>query len=290
MVPQKGKALVLLRTLNDLLRRLSKMGSNTIFCGRILTFLSGVFPLGERSGVNLRGEYGPTWDTVRISCEGEVQDQKVEDRAGVKPEDTMAVDEQPPEKPAVASKSMTETMEKKEGKYIIILFSPVTQHVLDFYNTFWSLQLPFSKPSQFALPQTFGEFQEAVSKVLPVIKEATVKERALTGSRTVMTGAAAANPFKRKRETEVAAEQTSGKEYFFAKLLTSPDLLDLEVCFCSSWAEYDLTTCADSRHPLPKAVPFSAACTPPLPANVYERGQGVVDLPTQSFASNGVYT
>ena len=66
LVPQKGKALVLLRTLNDLLRRLSKMGSTTIFCGRILTFLSAVFPLGERSGVNLRGEYGPTWEGVKF--------------------------------------------------------------------------------------------------------------------------------------------------------------------------------------------------------------------------------
>ena len=234
MVPQKGKALVLLRTLNDLLRRLSKMGSNTIFCGRILTFLSGVFPLGERSGVNLRGEYGPTWDTVRMSREEEVRDQKAEDQAEVKLEDIMAVDGQDSEKLAAASKSATETTEKKEGKYILFIFSFVTQQVLDFYNTFWSLQLPFSKPSQFALPQTFGEFQQAVNKVLPVIKEATVKERALTGSRTVMTGAAAANPFKRKRETEAAAEQTSGKEYFFAKFLTSPDLLDLEVCFCPS--------------------------------------------------------
>jgi THO complex subunit 1 transcription elongation factor len=66
MVPQKGKALFLLRTLNDLLRRLSKMGDTTKFCGRILTFLSGVFPLGERSGVNLRGEYGPTWEGVQF--------------------------------------------------------------------------------------------------------------------------------------------------------------------------------------------------------------------------------
>ena len=63
MVPQKGKALILLRTLNELLKRLSKMGErNTEFCGRILIFLSEVFPLGERSGVNLRGEYGPPWD------------------------------------------------------------------------------------------------------------------------------------------------------------------------------------------------------------------------------------
>lgn len=66
LVPQKGKALILLRTLNDLLRRLSKMGSTTIFCGRILTFLSAVFPLGERSGVNLRGEYGPSWEGVNF--------------------------------------------------------------------------------------------------------------------------------------------------------------------------------------------------------------------------------
>jgi hypothetical protein len=112
-------------------------------------------------------------------------------------------------------------------------YSPQTLSIFsDFYNTFWSLQLPFSKPSHFALPQTFGEFQEAVNKVLPVIKEATVKERALTGSRTVMTGAAAANPLKRKREADPAAEQASGKEYFFAKFLTSPDLLDLEVRSC----------------------------------------------------------
>lgn len=113
-----------------------------------------------------------------------------------------------------------------------------------------------------------------------MIKEATVKERALTGSRTVMTGAAAANPFKRKRETEAAAEQTPGKEYFFAKFLTSPDLLDLEVCLCSSGADYKLTSCTDSRHPLPKAVPFSAACPTPSPADVHKRGEGVVDLPS----------
>jgi hypothetical protein len=116
MVPQKGKALVLLRTLNDLLRRLSKMGSNTIFCGRILTFLSGVFPLGERSGVNLRGEYGSMWDTVQFSRGDGVPDEKADDRAEAKPEEAMAVDGQPPEKSAAAAKSAMETIEKKEGE------------------------------------------------------------------------------------------------------------------------------------------------------------------------------
>lgn len=62
MSSTKSKPLILLRMLNDLLRRLSKTGKNTMFCGRILNFLSGVFPLGERSGVNLRGDYGTLWD------------------------------------------------------------------------------------------------------------------------------------------------------------------------------------------------------------------------------------
>lgn len=56
MDPGRGKGLTLLRTLNNLLRRLSR-SIHTVFCGRILMFLSSVFPLSERSGVNLRGAY-----------------------------------------------------------------------------------------------------------------------------------------------------------------------------------------------------------------------------------------
>ncbi|RCH81885.1 UDP-glucose-4-epimerase [Rhizopus azygosporus] len=56
MVPGKGKGLVLLRMCNELLRRMSKE-INTVFCGRILMFLANSFPLGERSGVNLRGDF-----------------------------------------------------------------------------------------------------------------------------------------------------------------------------------------------------------------------------------------
>jgi hypothetical protein len=96
MVPQKGKALILLRMLNDLLRRLSKMGSSTMFCGQILTFLSGVFPLGERSGVNLRGEYGPTWEGVQFPDKPPLStnDMKVDDQsqASVPEDDKMQVD------------------------------------------------------------------------------------------------------------------------------------------------------------------------------------------------------
>ncbi|KAF5380757.1 hypothetical protein D9757_007163 [Collybiopsis confluens] len=186
MIPQKGKALVLLRTLNDLLRRLSKAGRETIgFSGRILTFLSQVFPLGERSGVNLRGEYGPVWDM-----------------------------------PQVENKDLEDD---------------------DFYHTFWSLQLPFSKPSIFALQQggiTFSKFQDSVDKMLPVIKEATAKERALMGSGRSAASSSASPPsagIKRKRDdlednsSSFGHSVSQSNSYFFTKFLTSPDLLDLEI-------------------------------------------------------------
>lgn len=113
MVPQRGKALVLLRALNDLLRRLSKTGNTTMFCGRILTFLSSIFPLGERSGVNLRGEYGPQWEEVSYTKHVDVKEEDAEG-GQVPPEEKMAVDEgQEVEKPPQKVDNKEE--EKKRG-------------------------------------------------------------------------------------------------------------------------------------------------------------------------------
>ncbi len=55
MDSRKGKGLVLLRLCNELMRRLSK-SKHTVFCGRILIYLSSVFPLRDRSGVNYKGD------------------------------------------------------------------------------------------------------------------------------------------------------------------------------------------------------------------------------------------
>lgn len=203
MQPQKGKALVLLRMLNDLLRRLSKAGGETIgFSGRILTYLSQVFPLGERSGVNLRGEYGPTWEMpVRDSEEKETAENA-----------------------------------EKDGTHRTNTIYFCTHLSTDFYSTFWSIQLPFSKPSVFATPNppmTFAQFQDAVDRVLPVIKEATAKERAMMGAgRSASTMGPATLKRKRGQGEESVVTGNANKkamEYFFAKFLTSPELLDLEV-------------------------------------------------------------
>ncbi|KAL5110828.1 THO complex subunit 1 [Taenia crassiceps] len=46
----------LLRMCNDLLRRLSK-SQNTVFCGRIQLFLTSLFPLNEKSGLNFTSNF-----------------------------------------------------------------------------------------------------------------------------------------------------------------------------------------------------------------------------------------
>ncbi|KAI9111289.1 hypothetical protein K1719_017701 [Acacia pycnantha] len=57
----RGK-LVMLRTCNQLLRRLSK-ASDVVFCGRILTFLAHFFPLSERSALNIKGVFNTSNET-----------------------------------------------------------------------------------------------------------------------------------------------------------------------------------------------------------------------------------
>ncbi|KAL6328054.1 hypothetical protein AAG906_033323 [Vitis piasezkii] len=78
----RGK-LVMLRTCNQLLRRLSKAASkvlmrlfasnvlmhlsakanDVVFCGRILMFLAHFFPLSERSAVNIKGVFNTSNET-----------------------------------------------------------------------------------------------------------------------------------------------------------------------------------------------------------------------------------
>ncbi|SPO31045.1 related to nuclear matrix protein p84 [Ustilago trichophora] len=108
--PTRGKGLVLLRTCNELLRRLSKPSrQHTVFAGRILSLLAKVFPLGERSGVNLRGDFNVENKThIEDDIEGE-------------------------EDAAVASDDKDERDQIFKVDY-------------DFYELFWKVQRFFSNP------------------------------------------------------------------------------------------------------------------------------------------------
>lgn len=68
---------------------------------------------------------------------------------------------------------------------------------------------------------------------MPVIKEATVRERAMMGSKSVIGN------LKRKRDaTPSTTLDERTQEYFFAKYLTSPELLDLEVSLLNDSSNY----------------------------------------------------
>ena len=91
------------------------MGSTTIFCGRILTFLSSVFPLGERSGVNLRGEYGPVWEGVKLGEKSDTPQDTAEPKEGDIDKDKMQVDEEKGENEIKNSTRMVKPLDKREG-------------------------------------------------------------------------------------------------------------------------------------------------------------------------------
>lgn len=114
MIPGRGKALVILRTLNDLLRRLSK-STHTVFCGRILLFLASIFPLGERSGVNLRGEFNKeNFTTFKVdeATAEDVSDQSTDETAEKDEDDDMVEDALVADK----QKKKAEDASKDEGE------------------------------------------------------------------------------------------------------------------------------------------------------------------------------
>ena len=94
------------------------MGSTTIFCGRILTFLSSVFPLGERSGVNLRGEYGPAWEGVKLGDKSDIPKDTGQLKLENADPDKMQVDE---DNQAKDSSQTAKAVDKREGRMPLML-------------------------------------------------------------------------------------------------------------------------------------------------------------------------
>lgn len=269
MVPSKGKALVLLRQLNSLVRRVSKTGDTAKFNGRILNFLSGAFPLGERSGVNLRGDYGPQWEDVPLPPGYVPQEVRVADAAekastlsAEKIESEAAADPasagdamEGVEASAPAAPNSPKTDAKPQPPLEVTIVKTAEDERVEFYQTFWSTQKPFSNPSLFQYPDMMATFRANVSKIIPVLSEATKRDRMSSTSKGATPPPATAGA-KRKRDAEtdgVNAEtpgstapikvEASRKDYFFAKFLTNFDLLELEVGISLMGHEFKIITC-----------------------------------------------
>ncbi|XP_063779639.1 THO complex subunit 1 [Pseudophryne corroboree] len=137
----------LLRMCNDLLRRLSK-SQNTVFCGRIQLFLARLFPLSEKSGLNLQSQFNLENVTVFNVNEQEstLGQKQVEDRDdGMEIEEGEMGDDEAPNSSSI----------------------PIDYNL---YRKFWALQDFFRNPVQCYDKNAWKTFLKFSDEVLTVFK------------------------------------------------------------------------------------------------------------------------
>lgn len=196
----KQKHLVILRSCNELLRRLSR-AEDTAFCGRVFIFMFQSFPLGDRSSVNLRGEY---------HIENVTDYDQTASTVPHDSEEKMDVDKDPKSQSKAVS---FDSKGSSEG-------APIKPDSL--YPVFWSLQESFSQPKLLFDGEKLASFKfglEATLKTFQAIQQDQ-------GSRTIKSTDGADGSLKRKRDE---SEDGSLASNFNPKYLTSRDLFDLEV-------------------------------------------------------------
>lgn len=178
----------LLRMCNDLLRRLSK-SQNTVFCGRIQLFLARLFPLSEKSGLNLQSQFN--LDNVTVFNKNE-QESTLGQKHAEEKEDGNEVEEgEMGEDDAPAPCSI-----------------PIDYNL---YRKFWTLQDYFRNPVQCYDKFSWMTFLKFSEETLAVFKSFKLDDMQAS---------------KRKLE-ELRA--SSGEHVYFAKFLTSEKLMDLQL-------------------------------------------------------------
>ncbi|KAG0201504.1 hypothetical protein BGX28_005690 [Mortierella sp. GBA30] len=228
MIAGRGKGLTMLRLCNELLRRLSK-AKNTVFCGRILILLSSVFPLTERSGVNLRGDFNTENITLIESEDVTIVPELVSTPQDAQKDDASQV--------PVDEKMEVDGEQAEDDKKV-----DVSKKDSAFYTEFWGLQAFFCNPATLNNSrENMDKLQQGMEHTLTrfsVIKEAEQKARGQrlkelssdprtaesNESETHSTMNGTAKGSKRKH-SDSDAEPTT----YFPKFLTSPKLLQLEM-------------------------------------------------------------
>uniref|UniRef100_A0A669BIR8 THO complex 1 n=1 Tax=Oreochromis niloticus TaxID=8128 RepID=A0A669BIR8_ORENI len=178
----------LLRMCNDLLRRLSK-SQNTVFCGRIQLFLARLFPLSEKSGLNLQSQFN--LDNITVFNKNE-QESTLGQKHTEEKEDGMEVEEG--------------EMGEDDGPAPSSI--PIDYNL---YRKFWTLQDYFRNPVQCYDKFSWMTFLKYSDETLAVFKSYKLDDMQAS---------------KRKLE-ELRA--SSGEHVYFAKFLTSEKLMDLQL-------------------------------------------------------------
>jgi THO complex subunit 1 len=195
-----------------------------VFCGRVFIFLFQSFPLGDKSSVNLRGEFHTenvtTYDDVSKQTAKNDEDTIMADgNEDSSPTEVPTDGTTQPEVSSQVPKVVVTTDKKgKAGKG-----SNKKEKVdLDtLYPVFWSLQAYFSAPSKMFDSERFADFKAGLDATLSAFKNINTELDSKSGSRS---SDEARKTHKRKRVTDDAEIGTS----FNPKYLTSRDLFDLE--------------------------------------------------------------
>ncbi|KAM9322177.1 THO complex subunit 1 [Pholidichthys leucotaenia] len=178
----------LLRMCNDLLRRLSQ-SQNTVFCGRIQLFLARLFPLSEKSGLNLQSQFN--LDNITVFNKNE-QESTLGQKQTEEKEDGMEVEEgEMGEDDAPAPCSI-----------------PIDYNL---YRKFWSLQDYFRNPLQCYDKFSWMTFIKYSDETLAVFKSYKLDDMQAS---------------KRKLDE---LRTSGGEHVYFAKFLTSEKLMDLQL-------------------------------------------------------------
>ncbi|PPJ58571.1 hypothetical protein CBER1_06679 [Cercospora berteroae] len=207
------KNLVFLRSCNELLRRLSR-AEDAIFCGRVFFFLFQTFPLGDKSSVNLRGEFHVE-NTTKF---------EVDEGLG----EGMQVDPEPVEA-AAASKESTPAPTSKPGSKAVPIKAPkktaeeVVLTTNELYPIFWRLQHDFSDPTRLFDRGNFESFKKGLANTLLKFKKTPT---------VVQTKAGEEDKRGTKRRLDEHGNSESNNhllDNYNPKYLTSRDLFDLEL-------------------------------------------------------------
>ncbi|PGH13569.1 hypothetical protein AJ79_03562 [Helicocarpus griseus UAMH5409] len=226
----KQKSLIILRSCNELLRRLSR-AEDTVFCGRVFIFLFQSFPLGDRSSVNLRGEFHTenvtTFDEIPKPQEAtetpmEVDVPEKEPSAEPKTESSQPSEQQtneqgaggPADESQQSSKLATQKRSESEPASAALAMD-------ELYPIFWSLQAIFSSPTRLFDQSNFSSFKSGLEASLSTFQKVNtdMEVRMTKGSEEARRG-------PKRRRVGDGTEMTNS---FNPKYLTSRDLFELEV-------------------------------------------------------------
>lgn len=216
------KNLVFLRSCNELLRRLSR-AEDAIFCGRVFFFLFQTFPLGDKSSVNLRGEFH-----VENSTKFDVGEQPSNDGESMDADQDGTKTEASTPKPATPAAETPPQPSGRAGSRAVPIRAPkktIEEEVLDnstLYPIFWRLQQDFSDPTRLFTADKFQSFKKGLAATLLKFKKtSTVQTRSSESQRGT----------KRKSTGGDAMVETKDQfsDNYNPKYLTSRDLFDLEL-------------------------------------------------------------